>query len=391
MEDLKHYFSDTKHFIKPSLIAAAIGLAASAAGLMMNSAEFFFSYLTAYMFWTSLTLGGLFFVMLHHISGAVWSTVLRRLMESLMQTVPIMAILFIPIAFGIHDLYHWSHADAVAADALLQKKEAYLNIPFFLIRTLIYFSIWFLLAHFLYKTSIQQDQEFRSEQIKRLRTLSAPGIVLFALSITFASFDWLMSLDPHWYSTIFGLYFFAGSFLSATAFLVIVAQSLRTKGYLKATITTEHFHDLGKFLFAFTIFWGYMAFSQYFLIWYANIPEETIWYLHRWEGSWKILTLLLVFGHFLIPFMGLMTRASKRNLTYMKIMSFWILLMHYIDLYWIIMPIRYEHGIQPSWMDFATIIGVGGVFLWFMWSKFWGQAMVPVNDPNLDESIRLVN
>ena len=391
MEDLKQYFSDTKHFIKPALITGAIGLAASAAGLMMNSAEFFFSYLTAYTFWISLTLGGLFFVMLHHISGAVWSTVLRRLMESLMQTVPIMAILFVPIAFGMHDLYHWSHADVVAGDALLQKKEAYLNIPFFLIRTLLYFAIWFFLAHFLYKTSVQQDKEFRVEQIKRLRTLSAPGIVLFALSITFASFDWLMSLDPHWYSTIFGVYIFAGSFLSATAFLVIVAQSLRKRGYLKTTITTEHFHDLGKFLFAFTIFWGYMAFSQYFLIWYANIPEETIWYMHRWEGSWKVITLLLVVGHFLIPFMGLMTRASKRNLTYMKFMSFWILLMHYIDLYWIIMPIRYEHGIHPSWMDLATMIGVGGVFIWYLWSKFWGQAMVPVNDPSLDESIRLVN
>lgn len=144
-------------------------------------------------------------------------------------------------------------------------------------------------------------------------------------------------------------------------------------------------------MFAFTIFWGYMAFSQYFLIWYANIPEETVWYLHRWEGSWKYITMVLVFGHFLVPFLGLMTRAAKRNLTFLKIMSFWILLMHYFDIYWIIMPVKYEHHVHFSWIDFATIIGVGGIFLWFMWSKYWGQALVPVKDPHLEESIRLVN
>jgi len=391
MEDIKSYYSETPHFRKTSFIVAVIGVVFSVLGFFVDSAAFFYSYLTAFVFWTSITLGGLFFTMLHHITGAVWSTVLRRLMESIMQTIPLLALLFIPIIFGIADLYHWSHSDAVLSDSLLQKKAPYLNIPFFLIRTLIYFAVWFLLAHFLYKISLQQDKEFNPIQITKFRKISAPGIILFALTITFAAFDWLMSLDPHWYSTIFGVYIFAGSFLSTTAFLVVITQAIRKRGFLQRTITTEHFHDLGKFMFAFTIFWGYMAFSQYFLIWYANIPEETIWYLHRWEGSWKYITMVLVFGHFVIPFLGLMTRASKRNLTYLKVMSLWILLMHYFDIYWIVMPVRYAHHFHFSWIDLTTFVGVGGIFLWFMWSKFWGRALVPVKDPHLEESIRLVN
>jgi hypothetical protein len=391
MKDTKSFFSETPHFRKAWLIAAIIGGVFSLLGFFIDSSAFFFSYLTAFVFWTSIGLGGLFFTMLHHISGSVWSTVLRRLMESIMQVLPIMAVLFIPIIFGIADLYHWSHPDVMVADALLQKKSPFLNVPFFLIRTLFYFVVWFLLGHFLYKISIQQDQEFNPAQIIRLRKISAPGIILFALTITFAAFDWLMSLDAHWYSTIFGVYIYSGSFLSAIAFIVITAQAVRKKGFLQNTITTEHFHDLGKLMLAFTIFWGYMAFSQYFLIWYANIPEETIWYFHRWQGSWKYITMTLVFGHFLIPFLGLMTRASKRNLTYLKYMSFWILLMHYFDIYWIVMPVKYAHGFHFSWIDIATLVGVGGIFLWYMWSKFWGKALVPVKDPHLDESIRFVS
>ena len=388
MEEKKQYYQESKPFVKVSLVIGLVGLFFAALGYFVDSKQFYYSYLNAFVFWTSIMLGGLFFTMLHHISGAVWSTVLRRLFESAMITVPIMAIFFIPIIFGIHDLYHWSHKDLIATDILLQKKSTYLNPSFFIIRTFTYFLIWYLLARTLYKISLQQDSNHKTKHVKKMRTWSAPGIVLFALSITFAAYDWLMSLDAHWYSTIFGVYIFAGSFHGFTAFLVLIGLTLRKKGILANTISKEHYHDLGKFLFAFTIFWGYMAFSQYFLIWYANIPEETIWYFHRWEGTWKYITLLLVFGHFLIPFIGLMPRAAKRNMNYLKFMSAWILIMHFFDLYWIIFPTIHEHEIHFSWMDIAALLGIGGIFLWYFWLRYLSHALVPVNDPHLDDSIK---
>jgi hypothetical protein len=227
--------------------------------------------------------------------------------------------------------------------------------------------------------------------VAKMKKISAPGMILFALTITFASYDWLMSLDPHWYSTIFGLYVFSGSFLSFMAFLVLIGLALRKKGLLQDIFTVEHYHDIGKFLLGFVIFWAYMAFSQYFLIWYANIPEETIWYLYRWEGSWKILTMTLVFGHFLFPFLILMLRSVKRNFYFMKFMAYWILLMHFVDMYWLVFPTLYVDGFELSWIDVGTFLGIGGIFLWYFWAKYFGNAMVPINDPKLQESIDLVN
>jgi hypothetical protein len=345
----------------------------------------------AFAFWATVTLGGLFFTLIHNTTHAMWSTVLRRIIETIMMTVPVMAILVIPVLFGIHDLYHWSHEDAVATDALLQKKAAYLNIPFFIIRTIFYFAVWMVLSFYLYRISKQQDKSFDPEQKEKLRKRSAPSILIFALTLTFASFDWLMSLDPHWYSTIFGVYIFAGSFLSAIAFVVLVLISLHKRNILTDVITVEHYHDLGKFLFSFTVFWGYMAFSQYFLIWYANIPEETIWFLHRWEGSWKYITMVLVFGHFVVPFLALMPRAAKRNLKFMRIISIWILLMHFFDLYWLVIPTLHKHGFHFSWMDLTAMVGIGGIFVWYFWQTYLKGALVPVNDTKLEESIKLVN
>jgi hypothetical protein len=391
MESTQKFTTDKKFISKPALITGLIALIISASGFFVDREQFFFSYLTAFTFWTTVTLGGLFFVLIHNTTHAMWSTVLRRIMEMIMMTVPVMAILAIPVLFGIHDLYHWSHEDAVATDALLQKKAPYLNVPFFIIRTVFYFAVWILFSGMLYRISKQQDESFDPEQKEKLRKRSAPGIIIFALTITFAAFDWLMSLDPHWYSTIFGVYIFAGSFLAAIAVMVLIGLSLHKRNLLTDIITVEHFHDLGKFLFSFTIFWGYMAFSQYFLIWYANIPEETIWYLHRWEGNWKIITMTLVFGHFLIPFLALMPRAAKRNRTFLKIISVWILVMHFFDLYWIIMPTLHKHGIHFSWMDLTAMIGIGGIFIWYFWSRFLKGPLVPVNDSKLADSINLVN
>ena len=369
----------------------AIGLLLSFAGYFIDSAQFFHSYLSSCVFWVSLGLGGLFFTMLHHLVNALWSVVFRRIAETIMITLPILAIFFLPVFLGIHDLYHWSHTEAVASDPILLKKSAYLNSGFFIIRTVFYFIIWFVLAGKLYRASIAQDSGYQESQVKTMGRVSAPGMILFSLSITFAAFDWLMSLDAHWYSTIFGVYFFSGCLLSVLSFMTVSAQYLRKQNILTDTITLEHYHDLGKLMFAFIIWWAYIAFSQYFIIWYANIPEETYWYLNRWEGSWKYYSLMLLFGHFVVPFLILMLRYSKRNLSVLKWVSIWLLLMHWVDIQWLILPNLYEQGAQVSWMDATTMIGIGGMFVGYIWKRFASQATVPVNDPRLEASIKFTN
>lgn len=390
MSDDVYRLPEQKPFGLYALIIGGIGLAACAAGWIMDAKQFFHSYLTAFVFWASISLGGLFFTLLHHLVGATWSVVLRRISETVMAVLPLMVVFFIPIIFGLHTLYHWSHPEAVAGDAILQKKAGYLNEPFFLIRTLIYFLIWSVFGAILYRMSVKQDTGNTGVNGK-MRSISAPGMILFALSITYASFDWLMSLDPHWYSTIFGAYYFAGSFLGAVSFFVLIAYYLRTKNILHDKITEEHYHDLGKWMFGFTIFWAYMAFSQFFLIWYANIPEETAFYLHRWEGSWQTMSLILLFGQFVFPFFLLMIRAAKRNPRYLAGVAVFVLIMHWIDMYWLVLPNLLKTGFQFSWMDPACLMGIGGIFVWYFWFRLKRHPIVPVMDPKLDQSINIKN
>ncbi|MBN1212721.1 MAG: hypothetical protein JXA92_09100 [candidate division Zixibacteria bacterium] len=374
-----------------ALVAGVIGLVLSAVGYLVDARQFFYSYLTGYFFWLSLALGGLFFTMLHHIVGARWSTVLRRISENIMGVLPVLALLAIPLLFGIGELYHWSHSDAVAEDQLLQDKAGYLNTTFFVIRLVVYFTVWIVLTVMLDKISLKQDLGHQPSFTKKMRVISAPGIILFALTVTFASFDWLMSLDPHWYSTIFGVYIFAGSLLGMLALMTVIVLYLGRNGILDKDITVEHYHDLGKLMFAFTIFWGYMAFSQYFLIWYGNIPEETVWFLHRWESSWKTISLMLVFGHFVVPFFVLFPQGTKRNPKTLTLIALWILFMHFIDLYWLVLPTLHPHGVNISWMDITALIGPGGIFTWYLWCKTAARPLLPVGDPNLEVSRRFVN
>jgi len=365
------------------------GLVLSAVGYLVDPAQFFHSYLTAFVFWLTIGLGGIFFTMLHHLVGARWSVVLRRLAEAIGANTPWMIIFFIPLLAGMHELYHWTHAEAVASDQLLQAKAPYLNVGFFIVRAVFYFAVWLLLAYGLYRLSLKQDSGHTEEIRKKMVRLSAPGMIAFAVTITFASFDWLMSLDAHWYSTIFGVYIFSGALVGILSFMTITAVYLRKKNILAETITVEHYHDLGRLTFAFTVFWAYMAFSQYFLIWYANIPEETVWFLHRWEGGWKTLSLVLVLGHFVIPFFILITRGAKRKPGFLKIIVIWMFLMHLVDLYWVVMPSLHHHGVHLSWIDPVTVIGIGGIFCWLFWRRLLSQPLVPVGDPGLDESINI--
>jgi len=372
-----------------ALILGIVFILASIAGWYMDSAQFYKSYLVGYIFWLTFALGGLFYTLINHLFGSVWNVVLRRIGEAAMYSFPLLAILFIPILFGMHDLYHWTHEEDVLKDPILLAKSGYLNETFFTIRVVIYFAIWFTLSKILYSLSLKQDKDPDEKYILRLRQISAPGMILFAISITFASFDWMMSLEPHWFSTIYGVYFFGGCFLTILTFVVIMAQNLRKKGYLIDVITVEHYHDMGKLFFAFLIFWGYIGFSQYFLIWYANIPEETVWYKIRWDNGWNYITMLLVLAHFTLPFFILLLRSVKRSLISMKLIAIWILVMHLFDIYWLIAPaISHGHGPHISWIDFVVLLGVGGFFIWNFWNNLSSHPLVPVGERRLEASIK---
>lgn len=375
---------------RPALALGILGLAGMAGSIATHSEQFYHSYLIAYLFWLGIGLGGLFIVMLHHLTGSVWSVVLRRIAESLAMTIPLMALLFVPILFGIHDLYEWSHPEA-ASDPILMKKAIWLNPVFFAIRAFVYLGIWSFLAWRLTRISLEQDKEGTADCKHRFIKTSAPGMILFALTVSFAAFDWLMSLAPHWYSTIYGVYFAMGSIMAALATVILTVMQLQKKQALIGIVSAEHRHDLGKLLFAFMILWTYMAFSQYFLIWYANIPEETIFYQRRWIGSWKGVSLLLVFGHFVIPFFVLISRPAKRSVNVLGTMAVWLLVMHWIDLYWNVMPNLRPAGAHISPRDLTATIAIGGLVIWWFIRNLVKHSLAPVGDPKLRASINTVS
>lgn len=365
----------------------AVGLIASGVGYFLNSEQFFFSYLISFLFFTSISLASLILIMIHHITRSSWGVVMRRIPESFASNIWIWAFFIIPVLLGMGTLYHWAHADAVAHDPLLSEKTGYLNVPFFVIRQLIYFSIWGYLGHRLHKVSVEMDETNDWGLTELLKKLSGPGILIFGLTVAFASFDWLMSIDPHWFSTMFGVYFFAMSFQALFPILILMVFWMHKKGILENTIQKSHIFDLGAWFFGFTVFYAYIAFSQFLLIYYANIPEETIWFYDRLEGSWAYISYGLIICRFAIPFIVLMNRDMKHNTKILMFVSFLVIFMHIAEIYWIIMPTLHHHGIALSWLDFATLIGLGGIFMGLFFQRFKKHKLVPVNDPKLAESL----
>jgi hypothetical protein len=371
-------------------VAALGGVACAVLGVA-NPQQFFYSWLVSFLFFLSLALGALFFVLIQYAAQGGWSVVLRRIAETTFATLPVMAALFIPVVLGMNDLYSWSVPGAAEHDALLRWKAPYLNVPFFLVRAVIYFGLWSFIALLYYRRSRGQDTTGDPVVSARLRRVAGPSIIVLAITQTFASVDWIMSLTPHWYSTMFGVYFFAGSFVGFIALLSVLSVAMRRAGLLDTVISAEHLHDIGKLLFGFTAFWAYIAFSQFFLMWYANLPEETIWYRTRLEGSWLVVSLFMMVGHFGIPFFFLMGHAVKRRGGTLALGGAWLLAMHFVDLYWQVMPTLHPEGIRPSLLDVAALLAVGGSFVaaasWLMRR----QALVPLRDPRLAESLAFEN
>ncbi len=372
------------------LIGAGLGFA-DGDGMV----QFFHSYLVAFVFFLAITLGCFFFVFIQHLVGAKWSVVVRRVAEIFLGGFPLLAVLFlpilIPVLLGKSPLYEWSHSDAVAGDKLLTGKSGFLNVPFFTIRCVIYFAVWIGLGRFFIGHSRAQDLSGDPSHTLRMRKFAPVAAIAYALTSTFAAFDLLMSLEPHWFSTIFGVYFFAGSALSAYCSIALACMLLQEQGKLKSSITTEHYHDLGKLMFAWVFFWGYIAFSQYMLIWYANLPEETFWYLKRQHGNWTSLSLLLLFGHLFIPFAGLLSRHVKRNRAALAFWAIVLLGMHWVDMYWLVMPRLHPDGIHFTLVDLACLIGIGGLFAGGFLNRARGGLLAAIKDPFWDASVQFKN
>ena len=366
-------------------------LARGTAGGMQH---FFTSYLASYCYFLSLGLGGLFLVLLEHLARAGWSVVVRRLAEGIAAALPALVLLFPPILWGMGYLYPWVNPSPDLNEhllGLLRWKQPYLNAPFFAVRVAIYFAVWLSIAYYYLALSSRQDRTGEVGLTRRLEKLAPAAIIAFGLTLTFASFDWMMSRDPFWYSTIYGVYYFSGCVVGAFALLSVVAILVQKSGRLEQAITPDHYQDLGKYTFGFIVFWGYIAFSQYMLMWYANIPEETEWYHRRQFGPWGYVSLLLIVGHFFIPFFALISRWPKRNRVVLGTMCVWILAMHWLDVYWLIMPEWNRQRIPLSWMDLATFAGIGGICK--ATSLLWlgRRPLIAIRDPRLRESLAFEN
>lgn len=369
---------------------AVVAFAAVFAGAVFDTRQFAFSYLFAYTFFFTICMGGLFWTLVHHAVDAEWSVVVRRQLENIASLLVVMAILFIPLLAVGPTLWKWMQPEN-AHDPLLLEKAAYLNKPFFYARAIIYFVFFVVSSSFLRAFSIAQDSDGAPAYTILNRRVTFSSAIPFAVCLTFAAVDWLMGLDYHWFSTMWGVYIFAGTALSSMCVLVLIITALRAAGYLREVVTLEHYHIMGKLMISFTIFWAYIGFSQYMLIWYSNIPEETIYFVRRNTSSWWYLSQFLVIGHFFVPFGFLLFQRGKKTPSFLCGMAIWILLMHLLDIYIVVLPALHVAGVRPNPLDFFSILAIGCTLAAVFLKRLGDSSLYPVRDPRLAKSIALKN
>lgn len=382
-------FSESKGLSKTLFSVGIVALIISFVGYFLDSEAFFFSYLTSYVFFASLALGALFFIMLQYLTRATWSLALIRIPETISSNIAIWAIFLIPVLLGLHTMYEWTQpvTSAVAHPELLAHKKRFLNIPFFLIRQAIYFTIWGFLGWRLYRTSIEMDRTGDWGLNTLMRRTSGPGMFLFAITMAFAGFDWLMSLEYSWYSTIFGVYFFAMSVQAIYCVLILAVIYFWKKGYLNNIVKKAHMYDLGEQLLGFTVFYAYIAFAQFLLIYYANIPEETHWFIERLTGGYQYLGYFFMICRIPLPFFILLNKDPKSKPKIMGSVAALILFSHLVELYWIVMPAFHAHSLHFTWLIIPCLVGLGCIFAGFFFYRFGKELMVPVNAPELQDSL----
>jgi hypothetical protein len=365
-------------------IVALAGTVLCALGAMLDLEQFFRSYLLAYLIWIGIALGAAGVIMLHYLVGGAWGVLIRRPLEAATATLPLMLVLSVIFIFlGVRHLYEWAHAEAVAHDELLQHKHAYLNLPFFVMRALFYFAIWIGLAWLLRRWSHRLDQHPDPMLARRLRILSGPGLVLYGLTMTFAAIDWVMSLTPHWYSTIYGVIFLVEQGVAAFAFAIVVVRLLAPRPALAGVVTAERLHDLGNLLLAFVMLWAYVSLSQFLIIWSGNLPEEAAWYAPRARGGWGVLAVLLAVFHFFAPFLLLLSRDVKMSMRFLPLVALGILLVRWIDLLWIIAPSFHGERFHIHWLDLVAPVALGGIWLVVYVSALERRALLPAEGHSL--------
>lgn len=394
-EDSIRLGSEANPLFRGALIVGLLGLVlAFVLGGGPLERQFQHSYLTAFMWGLSIGAGALWWVTLQHLVGARWSVVVRRVGELLAQSVLLLALLSLPIVvpmlLGNDGLYRWVSHEYMHADHALEGKAPYLNIGFFVVRWVVYFGFWVLVARYFFKASVAQDKSGDAAITRRLGRASPLTMIAFALTLTFCAIDFLMSLDAIWFSTIFGVYYFAGCVLAFHSTLALALIWLQSKGHLVRSVTAEHYHDIGKMMFAFTAFWTYIAFSQFMLIWYANIPEETHWYHMRLEGAWWPATVALAVLHFPIPFFGLMSRHIKRNKVTLGIGAVYLLVIHWYDMYWLVAPNLHDEPVIHA-ADIAAWVGIAGLIVAFVVWKARSVNLLATKDPRLARSLAFEN
>ena len=394
-------FTGGRTWMLRAAAVGVIGLAATAAGGAFDGRRALYAYLTAFVYWAGIAAAALVFLMANEAANSKWYIVVRRLLETIPAAFTALAVLFIPVALGMGRIFPWvdpgaamhapiqpwAHGEGALAIHLWEHRHPWMNVPFFLVRAVVYFAIWLGVAMLLRGWSLAQDRTGAPELKLKMRRLAAGGLPFVALALTFAAFDWQMSLSAFLFSTIFGVYWFAGSLVAAIAVWILAAAAASREEPLKSAINANHIHSMGKYLFAFTAFWAYIAFSQYLLIWIANLPEEVPWYLVRTDTGWKGVGIFLALFQFLLPFIILMPRERKRSWRPLVIMAFWILAVHYVDIYWVVMPTLSPGGPSPSWMDLAAFLGVGGISVAWVVSRLRGHPILPARDPYLADSL----
>jgi hypothetical protein len=359
----------------------AAGVVAMAGGYFAWGDHFFQSYLYGYLLWLGLTLGCLGILILHHLVSGAWGHIIQRMVESGTRNLALMGVLFVPILLGLGKLYPWTDATVVAASHVLQRKAGYLNTTFFVVRAAAFFAFWTLVAMYFRKQSAKQDAKADPKLTRTMKIVSGPAMVLFVVTASLASVDWMMSLEPEWYSTIYGMSFIVGAVLTALAFcIMILAQVAGNKPY-SGVLTSRHAHHLGNLLFAFTILWAYMAFSQYLIIWSGNLPEDNTWYIRRTQTEWNIIAAALLVGHFFVPFFILLSRKAKKGLQRLKYIAALIFAMRLVDYFWLTAPAFDASSIHVHPLDIVAPIAIGGVWvaLFARWLK--SAPILPLNDP----------
>ncbi len=376
----------------PLLVGTAVGLVGWALGLLDDPARALHGYLFAFVFGVGLALGALGLLLIGHVLRATWLVVVRRLLEIVVLTLPVFAVLFVPVAVGLGEIYPWAHPQELPEPVRenVLKKEAWLNAPFWIVRSVVYLGVWSGLAVWLWRWSLGQDRQEDGSASPEGAVVGVAAVALpvYGFTVSFAAVDWVMSLHPAWYSTIFGLYCFAGAMVGALALTTLLAYAFRERGLLREIVAEDHFHALGKLMLTFLIFWAYMAFSQGLIIWIADLPAEVPWYLARWEDGWWAIVYVLIFGHFLAPFLALLSYRLKRRPTVLAGVAAWLLLMHLVDVYWLVIPALEGWGLHLHWTDPFAFLGVLGAMAVFGLWRLEGHAVVPVGDPLFESSIR---